>query len=153
MWGSENQTCPVFNWSKVEQIPNGPVLKWCQRIEIWPSKCPVFEWFWFLNGRISDPHGMVDVKNTSSYSSDLCILGIIIQILQLFFFTSQTLIPNMGSSLMPNNYILKLEAEPSVTSIKKMLFLADIKLGGSDYPTIKDVSHSTHEWSREWRWS
>ena len=26
-WGSENRTCPVFEWSKVDRFPNGPVFE------------------------------------------------------------------------------------------------------------------------------
>ena len=27
-WGSENRTCPVFEWSKVDRFTNGPVFEW-----------------------------------------------------------------------------------------------------------------------------
>ena len=27
-WGSENRTCPVFEWLTLVRISNGPVFKW-----------------------------------------------------------------------------------------------------------------------------
>ena len=38
--------CPDFEWSIVDQVPNGPVLNG-RPFKIGPSKCLVFKWSYF----------------------------------------------------------------------------------------------------------
>ena len=74
--GSENRTCPVFEWSTLGRFSNGPVFEWSGFRMVWFSNGPVLEWSMliyrpienrtsktsgfrmdpFSNGRISDPH-------------------------------------------------------------------------------------------------
>ena len=56
-WGSENWTCPVFEWFKVDQTWNGRPFENRTKTSIFKiknKKSPVFEWIRISNVRFSD---------------------------------------------------------------------------------------------------
>ena len=59
-WGSENWTCPVFEWLNVDQFTNGPVFEWQQ----------VVAQIILSEGQISNKTKQVNTNNISNRSKE-----------------------------------------------------------------------------------
>ena len=77
-WGSENRTCPDFEWLKVDRTANGPIFEWHSKTERFLPR--PFEHRTFFGQTIRNPdifdHSKTDDKNVRfSNVSDIWMFG------------------------------------------------------------------------------